>query len=147
MKYKLNHKLATELQLRVIREFQDTDYTLQKFAEYCTVIDQAIRSAKACLPGQNQNQSQNQNRTPGKDATDTTKDKAKATDNGAANQSAPGNTDRDRLRQEGKCFYCKESGHRAFECEKRKQDAFHRQHTVRAIESGTEQTVSENDKP
>ena len=77
LKYELNHKLATELQLRVIREFQDPEYTLQKFADYCTVIDQAVKSANARLQGRNKGQ----NKTTGKDMAENTKDKPKVTEN------------------------------------------------------------------
>ena len=143
LKYELNLKLATELQLCVIREFQDPEYTLQKFADYCTVIDQAVKSASARLRGRNQNQ----NRTTGKETTDNAKDKPKVTENSGPGQANPGSADRDRLCQEGKCFYCKEQGHRAFECEKKKQDTFRRLNSIKVVESGPEQTETGKDLP
>ena len=55
---------------------------------------------------------------------DSTKDKLKVTENSTLSQTTLGNIKQERLYQEGKCFYYKESGHRAFKCEKKKQDAF-----------------------
>ena len=78
---------------------------------------------------------------------DSTKDKPKVTENSTLGQTTSGNMERERLRQEGKCFYCKESGHRAFECEKKKQDAFRRLNAIKAVEPGPEQTETENDRP
>ena len=68
-----------------------------------------------------------------------TKDKLKVTENSTPGQTTSGNMERERLCQEGKCFYYKESGHRAFECDKKKQDAIQRMNAIKAVESGPEQ--------
>ena len=53
-----------------------------------------------------------------------TKDKLKVTENSTLGQTTLGNIKRERLYQEGKCFYYKESGHYAFKYKKKKQDTF-----------------------
>ena len=78
---------------------------------------------------------------------DSTKDKPKVTENSTPGQTTSGDIKRERLYQEGKCFYYKELGHRAFECKKKKQDAFQRLNAIKAVEPGPEQTKTENDRP
>ena len=78
---------------------------------------------------------------------DSPKDKLKVTKNSTLGQTTLGNIEQERLCQEGKCFYYKESGHRAFEYKKKKQDAFQRLNAIKVIELGLEQTKTENDRP
>ena len=99
------------------------------------VIDQAMKSVNARLQGRNKGQ----NKTTGKDIAKNTKDKPKVTENSSPGQTNQGSADRDRLYQEGKCFYYKEQGYRAFEYDKKKQDAIQRINTIKAVESGPEQ--------
>jgi hypothetical protein len=55
-------------------------------------------------------------------------------------------TERQKLVQENKCFYCKQEGHRAFECPKKEQPK-NRPTEIKVVEVPTEEPESGKDLP
>ncbi len=49
--------------------------------------------------------------------------------------------ERQQLQKEGRCFYCKGEGHRAFECKKKQQDQARVE--IKAIEPDATATINE----
>jgi hypothetical protein len=121
LKYELNYKLSFDLQKHVLREFRDPQHTLREFADYCTVADQSLRSinerqnkTRDNRPNRNQNTSQNQN-----------SEKKPSYEAGPRLDRTPMEyIERQQLMKEGKCFYCKATGHRIYECPKKPAGGF-----------------------
>ena len=144
LKYELNHKLQFELQKQVLREFRDPSYTLKQFADYCSITDQSMKSIE-----------ERQNRTKRNTDKSASKDSAPKPSAQASGPSTPSTRrpsspkharqpftdERKQLYDTGACFYCKATGHKAFECPEKTQRT-----DLKAIEQATE-SGSENEDP
>jgi len=149
LKYELNSKLSFNLQKAVISHF-NTESTFYKFAKQCTIYNQSLKAIK---------ERESRVRKPRTDANKTnTPTTALAITTATTTTTTPRtntfpntlpkltyqNPLRQQLSNAGKCFICRESGHRINNCPKRTDiKAIKKSKEVLELEA----SVSENDDP
>jgi hypothetical protein len=108
LKDELSYKLSFDLQRQVLREARDPNYTLKQFADLCSLTDQSIKGID-----------ERQNRTKKTATSLLVVPRYDAPRPLRPTPAMPANmmsAEKQQLAKEGKCFYCKGVGHRAFEC-------------------------------
>ena len=133
LKYELNHKLTFDLQRQVLREFRDNTYNLKQFADSCAMMHQSLQVIEERQSRTKRTTEKTSKYTSGTPATTT------ATASASKTYSTTSWAEKQKLQQEGKCFYCKEAGHRAFECPRKKPRT-----ELKAIENGSTESGNDN---
>jgi hypothetical protein len=146
LKYELNSKLSFSLQKAVISHF-NTESTFHEFAKQYTIYDQSLkaieeRESRVRKPCTDANKTNTPTATAPATTITTTLPTTPRTN--TFQNTLPKPTYQNPLRQQlsnaGKCFICRESGHRINDCPKRTD--------IKAIEQSKEVLeLSENDDP
>jgi len=144
LKYELNSKLSFGLQKAVISHF-NTESTFQEFAKQCTIYDQSLKAIKERESRVRKPRDANKTNTATTAPAITTATATTTTPRTNTFQNTlPKPTYQNPLRQQlsdaGRCFICREQGHRINACPKRTD--------IKAIKQSKEVLVeSENDDP
>jgi len=140
LKYELNSKLSFGLQKAVISHF-NTESTFQEFAKQYTIYDQSLKAIEERESRVRKPRDANKTNTSATTAPTPTTSTTLPIRTNTFVKPTYQNPLRQQLSNEGKCFICREHGHRINDCPKRTD--------IKAIKQSQEvlELESENDNP
>ncbi len=139
LKDELYDKLSFDLQKQVFRDHQDPTCTFKRFVTTCSTTDHALKEIDS-------RQNRVKRAMPTAPSTERLSEPKSPPFPRRTPPASTTYTERQKLLQENKCFYCKQEGHRAFECPKKEQPK-NRPTEIKAVEVPTEEPESGKDLP